>query len=848
MSFCYDSSGAPIPCGGYTVYNSYVTDPRYQKYFTIAWSATLATAVIATLPQALRFAARNRPSIKQWPAIFGIYEDLSPKKGYSKLINNSEQEQSSTTSRTTHLTPKPVRALAALLTSISLFTLPLPTILDPSHHLSRLSIFKQRRQPSCHPTRSFLPFSLGTLLQVLLIPLFLLLTLLPESQLRTNPNRLGFLALACVPPTFLLSSKTGAASLLLGKGWTVVNLLHRWLGRAIVLLVLLHFYFWTIQYQQSHQVVSFLSGDKEQRGITALAFLLLIALSSAKPFRSFSYPLFFVLHYTGVIGFLVFVNRHTIYARGWATWSVVAIYAVDVVGRLASLRVKYVELEPMQGGMVRVGITGVHGGWRAGQHLSLRLFFSPCGTKAANSIWSAFRMFESHPFSIANAPPSVGVLSNSPSSSQNNAPPPGINLFVRSCGEGTWTGDLYETVRMGDKVAKALEARSSSSSSSDDNSAPQGRRRLLHMLALVEGPYGGVGRYVSLDEENVLLVAGGSGMSFVIGLLDEVVGRRVREGKQGRIEVVWAVRERVHVNWFANQLRTLITTASSKGNNLSVTLRIYLTCDPDLTVHPEQQQESNSSSSSSNISLTSSTSPSPALVLSSLPHTQLIYMRPRLDHLVRETVGAALSPCGNCWPVCLCAERGGDDVCGNDEEKCCGGGGGSPGEVGETKDEIDKLPSLSREMEGEKKKSCCATTSSSDLGSYSEKDEDEDITVIPGPSSCCSPKAIIVHNNPSSSSSTSNPGSTARQVKFEPAACGGGCCANTGARCCSGGVEGEREQRPTGPVRVRNGGLAVAVCGPGHMVAEMRNAVARVPLAKQVRIGGISLHTEHFSV
>lgn len=105
-------------------------------------------------------------------------------------------------------------------------------------------------------------------------------------------------------------------------------------------------------------------GDKEVRGLTALAFLLLIAFSSAGPVRKYSYPVFFVLHYVGIVGFLVFVNRHTIYARGWATWSVVAIYGLDIVGRLASMRIRYVEVEAMEGGMVRVGMTGVRGGWR----------------------------------------------------------------------------------------------------------------------------------------------------------------------------------------------------------------------------------------------------------------------------------------------------------------------------------------------------------------------------------------------------------------------------------------------------------------------------------------------------
>lgn len=63
------------------------------------------------------------------------------------------------------------------------------------------------------------------------------------------------------------------------------------------------------------------------------------------------------------------------------------------------------------------------------------------------------------------------------------------------------------------------------------------------MYALVEGPYGGLG-YDVVEQENVLLIAGGSGMSFTLGVLDEIVGRRKKSGSGGKIEVVWAVRER----------------------------------------------------------------------------------------------------------------------------------------------------------------------------------------------------------------------------------------------------------------------------------------------------------------
>ncbi|KAK4705430.1 hypothetical protein P7C70_g764, partial [Phenoliferia sp. Uapishka_3] len=784
MAMCFTSAGLPEPCGGFTAHY-FITTPAQQKYFTIGWTCTIALAFLFTVPSIIRYATSPRfLSAGLWSHL-GLIEDLTP-GGYLKLSSDFSSSVPAP-KRPRHILPRSLRALSAAFTSLSLATLPLPSFLD----YTRIPFIQRRRAPSCHPTKTYAPFSLGTLLLALLVPLLVLSTLLPESQLRANPNRFGFLALASIPPLFVLSSKNGAISILLGKGWTGANFLHRWLGRIVVLLVLLHFYFWTIQWVASNRVEEFLSQSKERRGIGALVFLLVIAVSSAGPLRRVSYPIFFVLHYVGIIGFLVFVNRHTVYAKGWATWSVVGIYAFDIVGRLLSMRVRYVEVEALDSGMVRIGLTGVHSGWRAGQHLSIRLFFAP----PSPSVFSAFRMFEAHPFSISNAPPSVGVLNSGDSASR------GIDLFARSCGKGSWTGDLYATAELGARVAEAK--------------ANDGNKRVLHMLALVEGPYGGIGPYREVDEENVLLVAGGSGMGFTLGILDELVGRRVNSRTGGKIEVVWAVRERSHITWFASRLRTLINAASSIPG-LSMTLRVYVTCDTSLS----SAEDSSPSSSAA-----------PSSTPFDLPHTQLLYQRPQLFSIIQDTIGAALAPCGSCYPVCHCGEDNSDGMCANVEEECCGNGPANGRELlseksKDTNDDDDEqgdLPKL-------EKKSCCKP-------SPPDSDEEDEITVLPpsplaptGGASCCKPKA-----------------GAGSEVERKPQ-CGGGCCAGTGAGCCSGGVEGVGEKRETGPLKIRTDGLAVTVCGPGGMIAEMRNAVARVPMAKQARIGGITLHAEHFSV
>jgi len=66
------------------------------------------------------------------------------------------------------------------------------------------------------------------------------------------------------------------------------------------------------------------------------------------------------------------------------------------------------------------------------------------------------------------------------------------------------------------------------------------------VMVMIDGPYGGVtfdlGRY-----ENVLLFAGGAGVTFTIGVLDDIIGRIVRlkrrDGERTRrIEFAWCVK------------------------------------------------------------------------------------------------------------------------------------------------------------------------------------------------------------------------------------------------------------------------------------------------------------------
>ena len=131
------------------------------------------------------------------------------------------------------------------------------------------------------------------------------------------------------------------------------------------------------------------------------------------------------------------------------------------------------------------------------------------------------RVFESHPLTILSAPPLASCLSN-----------PDLILGARV--NGDWTRSLNE-------YAQSEMQRVSHNS---DKEIVEGAGPLVQVM--LDGPYGGC----SIDlgrHESILLVSGGSGVTFTLGLLDDIVGRCVRFARRGgevtkRIEFSWCIR------------------------------------------------------------------------------------------------------------------------------------------------------------------------------------------------------------------------------------------------------------------------------------------------------------------
>ena len=136
--------------------------------------------------------------------------------------------------------------------------------------------------------------------------------------------------------------------------------------------------------------------------------------------------------------------------------------------------------------------------------MRLRVFFSG-------------RIFESHPLTVMNAPSPVSVI-------------PSQTLSLAAKVKGDWTRAL-------NKYATEEQARLGTE---------KGELPGVPVQVMIDGPYGGcgvdLGRY-----ESAFLIAGGSGATFNLSLLDDIIARCVKLGRPGgemtrRIEFVWCIK------------------------------------------------------------------------------------------------------------------------------------------------------------------------------------------------------------------------------------------------------------------------------------------------------------------
>ncbi|TBU24548.1 iron reductase [Dichomitus squalens] len=357
----------------------------------------------------------------------------------------------------------------------------------------------------------------------------------------TNPNRAGFLALAQFPIVFLFATKNSILSLLLGpgNGYEKLNYIHRWAGRGMFIGATVHGALWI----NNHIVfgLPIIGQQKETSGVAAYGVLCVLVLTSFRPIRRLFYQSFFIIHVLSYVAFFVTICYHTIYASPWI-FPPLAFYGFDILLRMFRYRIKDATLVHVDNNMTLIHVHDCDDGWVAGQHVRLRVFFSG-------------RIFESHPLTIVNAPSSNSCL-------------PGGTMTLAARAIGDWSRHLNQY---------ALAEQERNHEKDEQPGVP--------VQVMIDGPYGGSSVELG-DYESVLLVAGGSGITFTLGMLDDIVARCIKLGrpngeKTRRIEFAWCVRSYGAIHWFAPMLMDIATAVADTSLDLYISVYVTCLCNPE---------------------------------------------------------------------------------------------------------------------------------------------------------------------------------------------------------------------------------------------------------------------------
>ncbi|WWC63529.1 uncharacterized protein I303_106132 [Kwoniella dejecticola CBS 10117] len=307
--------------------------------------------------------------------------------------------------------------------------------------------------------------------------------------------RSGLVATAQIPLTVALGVRGNIIGLCVGKGYERLKVYHKIVGRVVFLASTIHgaayMYKWTVAGKFS----AYAAKPFAMWGLLAYFALVLIVVTSLPWVRKAWHGVFEICHFVGIVGLLVGLALHVAVAVPFCVAAMV-IYLISIFCSLTKTRLAHAELQALPGaGTTVVTIPALKTGWRAGQHVRIRI--PALGLSKA---------FESHPFTIASAPNGEGLV-----------------LMCKRAGD--WTNSLYELAQR---------------SSDFEDRAEGGRNQATIIL---EGPYGGLGNTLAPSFSSVVLIAGGSGITQSLALAQDLVSRASSGVVRARtIDLIWMVR------------------------------------------------------------------------------------------------------------------------------------------------------------------------------------------------------------------------------------------------------------------------------------------------------------------
>ncbi|KAN0131735.1 Ferric reductase like transmembrane component domain containing protein [Lactarius tabidus] len=389
-------------------------------------------------------------------------------------------------------------------------------------------------------------FSLGKLLVLVAYGLIVIYGCLYHSNPFTDYDRSGYIAVSQVPIVMALAGKSNWLSWLSGVGYEKFNYIHRFAGRIVVLMANVH----TLGYLYEWSVNGTIQAKFRQPmfiwGLVAVGALDLLFACSLAFVRDRMYSFFFTTHITCVLVALLAIYMHYPATLPYLLAAAV-LYAFDHFARIARTRYTTAWLtaeNALNGGTTLVDVPSLGAGWRAGQHVRIRVV-----SDTWFGWWGTWLIGRARPFTIATGSNSGGMM-----------------LEIKAI--GSWTRKL---LRMADDAADARPAEKST-----DVERGRGPSRAVRII--VEGPYSGPGYTLYTAYSGVLLVAGGSGISYATSVLDDILQKHASGKSNVRvIEVVWSVTDPDSLYSHLPELLPLMHPRPSPHTPLSLRFSVHWT-------------------------------------------------------------------------------------------------------------------------------------------------------------------------------------------------------------------------------------------------------------------------------
>ncbi|KAM3074948.1 hypothetical protein ACMFMG_008354 [Clarireedia jacksonii] len=352
-------------------------------------------------------------------------------------------------------------------------------------------------------------------------------------------TRAGWMGLACMPFVFATAGKANLITFCTGVSHERLQVFHRWISYAFFILSLIHTFPFII-YNFEMEMMSDMWNETVfyWTGVVALVAQAWLTFGSWGPLRSWCYEWFKFSHFMAALIFTLFFFFHCdATLTAWDYFVATGVmFALSWLYRQTRIYFEYglnhrAQLSRTSNGFVKVSIP-TKATWTVGQHYFIR--FMALGIHA----WTI------HPFTVCSLP-SQGM----------SGPKDGNEMLFFIRPQGGFTSRLADFAE----------------------SNPNAKIRVL-----LDGPYGGVVPKTITDNQNLLVIAGGSGAGWTFPFISAFLKRcSTREfatdvESYPSLRVILAARELSTVEWFKTEVQQRLNSLPMV-NTSALKVEIYFT-------------------------------------------------------------------------------------------------------------------------------------------------------------------------------------------------------------------------------------------------------------------------------